>query len=111
MKTKYLLYIIPLVFLAACKPEIDEFTPSAGNADFARYIAVGDFWTCGFADGSLYKSGQENSFPNIMAGKFTTVGGGTFPQPLMVDDLVSGSPPAPRCPSWYWAINRTAWAL
>jgi hypothetical protein len=92
MKTKYLILILPLLILAACKPEIDEFDPSAGNADFTRYIAVGDFWTSGFADGSLYISGQEYSFPNLLAGQFTTVGGGAFPQPLMVDDIGFGMP-------------------
>ena len=96
MKTRYLIYILPLLLLTACEPKIDEFQPSNGTADFSRYIAVGDFWTAGFADGSEYKSGQENSFPNILAGQFKTVGGGEFKQPLMVDDygfgLSTGTP-------------------
>jgi hypothetical protein len=90
MKKRNLLYIIPLLLLAMCKPNIDEFVPSKGNADFATYIAVGDNWTSGFADGSLYKSGQENSYPNILAGQFSLVGGGTFKQPLMVDEYGFG---------------------
>lgn len=96
MKTRYLLYILPLIILAACEPKVDEFTPSKGNADFTSYIAVGDFWTAGFADASLYQSGQVNSFPNILSQKFATVGGGQFTQPLMVDDygfgLATGTP-------------------
>ncbi len=92
MKTKYWLFILPILFLAACKPEVDEFAPSKGSADFTSYVAVGDFWTAGFADASLYKSGQEYSYPNILAGKFTTVGGGEFKQPLMVDDNGFGMP-------------------
>ena len=90
MKKRNLLYIIPLILLAACKPNIDEFAPSKGNADFSSYIAVGDSWTSGFADASLYKSGQENSYANILAGQFAVVGGGTFKQPLMVDDIGFG---------------------
>lgn len=90
MKKRNLLYIIPLILIAACKPDVDEFVPSKGNADFSSYIAVGDNWTSGFADASLYKSGQESSFPNILAGQFTFVGGGTFKQPLMVDDYGFG---------------------
>jgi hypothetical protein len=90
MKKINLIYILPLVWLAACQPEIDEFTPSKGNADFTSYVAVGDSWTSGMADGSLYKSGQENSFPNILAGQFSLVGGGEFKQPLMVDDYGFG---------------------
>jgi hypothetical protein len=96
MKKRNLLYIIPLILLAYCKPNIDEFVPSNGNADFSSCIAVGDNWTSGYADGSLYKSGQENSYPNILATQFTFVGGGTFTQPLMVDDygfgLATGAP-------------------
>ena len=90
MKKRNLIYIVPLLLLAACKPSIDEFVPSKGNADFSHYIAVGDSWTAGFADASLYKSGQENSFPNILARQFSLVGGGEFKQPLMVDDYGFG---------------------
>lgn len=90
MKNKNLLYIVPILLLAACKPNIDEFTPSKGNADFTSYVAVGDSWTAGMADASLYKSSQENSYPNILAGRFSLVGGGTFNQPLMVDDFGFG---------------------
>jgi len=90
MKKRNLLYIVPLILLAACKPEIDEFSPSKGNADFSNFIAVGDSWTAGFADGSLYKSGQENSYPNILAGQFSFAGGGAFKQPLMLDDYGFG---------------------
>jgi len=96
MKKINLLYIVPLILLASCEPNIDEFTPSKGNADFSRFIAVGDSWTAGMADGSLYKSGQEYSFPNILAGQFSLAGGGAFKQPLMLDDygfgLSTGTP-------------------
>jgi hypothetical protein len=96
MKKRNLLYIVPILLLASCEPNIDEFTPSKGNADFSRYLAFGDSWTSGMADGSLYKSGQENSFPNILATQFSYAGGGEFKQPLMVDDygfgLATGTP-------------------
>ncbi len=96
MKKINLLYIVPMILLAACEPAIDEFTPSKGNADFTSYIAVGDSWTAGMADGSLYKSGQENSYPNILAGQFNYDKGGFnrqapfFKQPLMVDEYGFG---------------------
>jgi hypothetical protein len=96
MKKRNLLYIIPLMLLAMCKPNIDEFVPSKGNADFSSYIAVGDNWTAGYADASLYESGQENSYPNILAIQFITVGGSAFNQPLMIDEygfgLATGAP-------------------
>ncbi len=90
MKTRYILFILPLLLLAGCKPNIDEFSPSKGNADFTKYVAFGDTWTTGFADASLYKSGQEFSFPNILADRFSFAGGGQFKQPLMVDDYGVG---------------------
>ncbi len=92
MKKIYILCIVPLLVLAGCKPNVDEFEPAAGNADLSRYVAVGDNWTAGMADGALYKSGQENSFPNILAGQFSKAGGGEFRQPLMVDDYGFGFP-------------------
>jgi hypothetical protein len=67
---------------------------SAGNLDLARFVAVGDSLTAGYADGALYrsvrgdgKSGQESSYPAILAQQFARVGGGTFTQPLMDDNL------------------------
>ncbi len=87
MKYRYIFYsVIILALLNACKPTIEEFAPASGNADFSRYIAVGNSLTAGYADGALYKSGQEYSLPNILAGQFKSVGGGDFKQPLMVDD-------------------------
>lgn len=90
MKTKYFLLLSVLVILGACKPNVDEFSPSKGDADFTTLIAVGDSWTAGFADASLYKSGQEYSFPNILAERFSHAGGGNFKQPLMLDDYGVG---------------------
>ncbi len=83
MKNRYILFISLLVFTFACKPELDEFTPSAGNANFSTYVALGNSLTAGYADGSLYRSGQMNSFPNILAEQFMKAGGGAFKQPLL----------------------------
>lgn len=87
-----ILYLISIVFLfAACDPEIDDFQPKAGNADFSSYVAIGNSLTAGYANGDLYKSSQENSFPSMLAEKFATVGGGEFRQPLMTDDAGFGN--------------------
>jgi len=79
------------VVLTACKPEIDSFEPSTGNADFTKYIAIGNSLTSGYLDGDLFKSGQEFSYPNIIAQQLKFVGGGEFTQPLMYDDLGFGN--------------------
>lgn len=85
---------LPLLALGfvACEPElqnpIDE--PgfySSGEADFTNYVALGNSLTAGYADGALYISGQENSYPNILAGQFEKVQQtNVFTQPLMADN-------------------------
>lgn len=81
---KKLVYTICcLLAFAGCKPELEMEAPSAGGADFSRYVAVGNSLTAGYADNSLYRSGQESSYPNILATQFRLVGGGDFKQPLL----------------------------
>ena len=67
-------------------PVSDDGFYSNGTADFSKYVAVGNSLTAGYADGALYITGQENSYPNIMAEQFAFVGGGEFTQPLMNDN-------------------------
>lgn len=110
MKKRYL-YILPAVALltAACEPsisdKIDGNTYYAGEADFSSYVAVGNSLTSGFMDGTVFKSGQENSFPNILAQQFKVVGGGEFTQPSYADDennaggLTMGGVPLPGFPT------------
>ncbi|WP_299244041.1 G-D-S-L family lipolytic protein [uncultured Aquimarina sp.] len=77
--------------LVACEPEFDNPIDEAGvyasgEADFSNYVALGNSLTAGFADGALYITGQENSYPNILSQQFSLVGGGEFTQPLMSDN-------------------------
>lgn len=78
--------------LVSCDAEFDTPVTDAGfytsgTADFSRYVAVGNSLTAGYADGALYITGQENSYPNIMAQQFALAGGGEFTQPLMDDNI------------------------
>lgn len=95
MKKSYILIAATaaMAAIASCKSKIDPDTPSAGDANFATYVAIGNSLTAGFADGSLYRSGQESSYPNMLAGQFKMVGGGDFKQPLLPGE--SGWPIAP----------------
>ena len=57
--------------LGGCQPDLkDDPQSSAGQADFSRYTAVGNSLTAGFSDGGLYREGQLNSYPNILATQF-----------------------------------------
>ncbi|MEN8224472.1 MAG: hypothetical protein ABFS05_03845 [Bacteroidota bacterium] len=99
MKIKHYILLLLIFAVAACKPAIDEFTPEKGNADFSSYIAVGNSLTAGYADGALYLSGQEASYPNILAKQFALAGGGEFTQPLMKDEFgfgIDGFTPVPK---------------
>jgi len=62
---------------------IEDIQVSAGEADFSKYIALGNSLTSGYRDNALYSSGQENSYPNILAGLMKAAGGGEFKTPLM----------------------------
>ncbi|MCC3153387.1 SGNH/GDSL hydrolase family protein [Hymenobacter sp. BT770] len=77
--------------LAGCQPDIEAPSVSAGTANFARYISVGNSLTIGVTDGGLYREGQLNSYPNILAGQFRLAGGGDFVQPLYSEAQANGS--------------------
>ncbi len=78
--------------LAGCQTDIDgPGTPTAGTANFSRYIAVGNSLTAGYGDGGLYLDGQQNSYPSILAGQFAQAGGGAFTQPLFTTAQANGS--------------------
>lgn len=98
MKTiKKLLYILPLGILAACAPEFeDQPNFEAGQADFSNFVAIGNSLTAGFQDGALFREGQVNSFPAILAEQFKEIGGGEFKQPLMAEGPGVGSSGAGR---------------
>jgi lysophospholipase L1-like esterase len=91
MKTlvqKYSSIVVLLCLTTGCDSDISGSfgeDPDPGSADFSTFVAVGDSLTAGYADNALYRHGQQNSFPAIMAQQFTTVGGGVFNQPLMLD--------------------------
>lgn len=81
-----------ILLAAACKPDIDTaVATSAGQANFSKYIAVGNSLTSGFADGGLYLEGQKVAYPNLIATQMATVGGGSFTSPFFTDAQANGS--------------------
>ena len=82
-----MLAIFAGTLLTSCDPEIDTFQPTTGaELDLTKYVAVGNSLTAGFGDNGLYREGQLNSYPAILAQQFQTVGGGNFVQPLFTED-------------------------
>lgn len=89
---KYIYSILISGLFIACQPELNEAVNepgfySSGEADFSNYVAVGNSLTAGYADNALYLQGQLNSFPSMLAEKFSLAGGGDFVQPLVNDNL------------------------
>ncbi|SKB46454.1 GDSL-like Lipase/Acylhydrolase [Salegentibacter holothuriorum] len=61
--------------IVSCEPEFDNPVDEAGaytngEADFSRYVALGNSLTAGYADNALYITGQENAYPNILSQQF-----------------------------------------
>jgi lysophospholipase L1-like esterase len=95
---RYIPYVSLLILLClgsySCSSDDDagstqepEVVYSAGEADFSTYVAIGNSLTSGYTDGALFAASQQNSLPNILANQFSLVGGGTFTQPLMADNI------------------------
>ena len=100
---KWLVFASLSISLAACSEDDSEDTAenvpvSAGSADFSKYVALGDSFAAGFSDNALFKKGQENGYPNLLAQQFKLVGGGDFTLPYMNDNvggLLFGGNPNP----------------
>ncbi len=86
-----LLAFAAVALLTSCDPEIEAPVGTSGEADLSKYIAVGNSLTAGYMDGGLYRDGQLNSYPNILADQFRQAGGGEFVQPLFTESQRNGS--------------------
>ena len=64
--------------------------PTAGDANFASYLAIGNSLTSGYSDNSLYVTGQLNSYPQRLFEQFALIkqrgAYGSFFQPLLHGD-------------------------
>ncbi|MBD1433147.1 G-D-S-L family lipolytic protein [Sphingobacterium sp. DN00404] len=83
--------ILSTIFASSCKPEIEGLQTSPGQADFSKYIAVGNSLTAGFADGGLYLEGQKVAFPNLIAEQLQQVGNTNFRSPFFSENERNGS--------------------
>ena len=85
--------LVSLTFMACTNDDTvvtGEAPVTAGTADFTKYVALGDSFAAGYSDGALFKKGQSNSYPNLLAQQFAAAGGGTFSSPFMAADNVGG---------------------
>ncbi|MCY7349131.1 MAG: SGNH/GDSL hydrolase family protein [Cytophagaceae bacterium] len=80
-----------LLALLACRHPPEPVSARVGEADFSRYVAIGNSLTAGVMNGGLYRSGQVGSYPNLLAQQFNRAGGGDFAQPLFAEGQENGS--------------------
>jgi len=80
-----------LLFTYSCETDFDQdvesIAVSTGDADFSKYVALGNSLTAGFRDNALYVDGQTESYPSMLATQMQLAGGGEFKQPMMSDNL------------------------
>ena len=79
-----------LFTVTSCNTDFDtdvkDIQVTKGDADFTKYISLGNSLTAGYRDGALYSSGQSESYPSMIAGQMQFAGGGAFKQPMMPND-------------------------
>jgi len=78
-----------VLILSACDEYNDLTAPppvDSGNADFSRFVTIGNSLTAGYQSSSLYKSAQNYSYGKLIA----DVMGISFEQPLVADPGTGG---------------------
>ena len=80
-----------LLFTVSCKTDFDTDVSNVvvtnGEANFTKFVSVGNSLTSGFRDGALYSDGQMESFPAMIAQQMKRAGGGEFTQPMMPNNI------------------------
>jgi lysophospholipase L1-like esterase len=83
--------ISAMLFTTSCENDFDtdvnDVVVTKGEADFSKYVALGNSLTSGYRDGALYSSGQNESYPSMIAMQMKLAGGGEFKQPLMPNNV------------------------
>jgi GDSL-like Lipase/Acylhydrolase len=85
--------LVSALLVQSCKPDLKAPEGTAGTANFAKYVAVGNSLTAGYADGGLYLEGQKVAYPNLIAEqmKAAGIGANDFSSPLFSDDQKNGA--------------------
>lgn len=91
-----ILLVLFVATLISCEPVFEEQVSDPGEADFTRYVAVGNSLTAGYANNALYREAQQSSFPKLLADQFREAGGGAFSQPLVEPGVGAGMDGGPR---------------
>ncbi len=85
-KIKYITLLFSILLFTQCELKYEDFKPLEGEADFSKFVAIGDSYTAGYTDGALGRRGQVNSFSYILSEQLKYVGSEGFNQPLVASD-------------------------
>ena len=83
------LSLLVIFLLAGCEDRTDLIEPGPpelGEADFTRYVSIGNSLTAGYQSGALYESAQIYSFGKLIADQ----AGAAFVQPTIEDPGIGG---------------------
>lgn len=67
--------------------DVTETHYTSGEADFSKYVSLGNSLTSGYRDNALYVDGQNESYPSMIAAQMQLAGGGEFKQPMMPNNV------------------------
>ncbi len=83
--------VLAVLSVTSCKTDFEtdvaDIAVTSGEADFSKYVALGNSLTSGYRDGTVYLDGQLESYPAMIAEQMQKAGGGTFTQPLVPDNI------------------------
>ena len=90
-KNILMIVLLPFLILIGCKEKTElslptQPNPISGNADFTRFVAIGNSLTAGYESSALFENGQMYSFGNLIAQQVNT----SFEQPLISNPGIGG---------------------
>lgn len=91
MKIKFIVSLFLSVLIFVSCDDYTDLTPvvkdkMSGNANFTKYVALGNSITSGYQNGTLYESAQIYSYANLIAKQVGT----SFEMPLISDPGLGG---------------------
>lgn len=81
--------IVSSIFLFNCEDRNDLTAPAqvqTGNADFTRFVSIGNSLTAGYQSGALYEDAQNYSFGKMIADQV----GASYEQPIVSNPGIGG---------------------
>ncbi|MFZ5553097.1 MAG: hypothetical protein ACOZCO_08290 [Bacteroidota bacterium] len=83
------------VLFFACTPKVELPHIHSGNADFTRFVAIGDGYMAGYQDGAMWQEAQSRSIPALLFSSLQQAGSTSFNQALMPDNSGLGTSSKP----------------